>query len=214
MSEISEVANPKKKNKYSIKLRQSLDNSNNSQNEDEILFSSNFLLSESNYISKTNSNVINKNRKIFDSEDSNIKKNLFSSENVQKSDNKKRSSEINSTEPTSSKVKEYKPQKKRFSMIKLIEKEKRNKKYNCQFEFKKKEKQESPEKIERRDIYGNIISKKNKKNVKVTFVDKVTTQPLVNIVDIECFKNYNYIYDMPKEDKIDKSANCQCCITF
>ena len=213
MNEISEDVNQNKKQKYSIKLKQSPNNSNNSQNEDEIFFSSNFLFSDSNYIAKANSNIINKSKKIFDSVDSPIKKKLFSSENFQKSDNQ-RNSEINSTEPASSKVKEFKQQKRRFSMVKLIEKEKRNKKYHCRFAFKKEEKIESPEKKERRDIYGNIISKKNKKNVKVSFVDKVTAQPLANIVDIECFKNYNYISGLPKEDKIDKSTNCQCCLIF
>ena len=166
MSEISEVANPKKKNNYSIKLRQSIDNSNNSQNEDEILFSSNFLLSESNYISKTNSNVINKNRKIFDSEDSNIKKNLFSSENVQKSDNKKRSSEINSTEPTSSKVKEYKPQKKRFSMIKLIEKKKEIKNIIVNLNLRKKKSKNLLKKLKGEIFMEILFLKKIKKMLK------------------------------------------------
>ena len=57
-------------------------------------------------------------------------------------------------------------------------------------------------------------SKNNKKNVKVSFIDKVTTQPLVNVIPIECFRNYNYIDGMPKEEKTDNKANCQCCITF
>ena len=72
----------------------------------------------------------------------------------------------------------------------------------------------SPEKKERTDIYGNVISKKNKKKVKVSFIDKVTTQNLVNVIEIESFKNYNYIFGMPKEEKIDKTTNCQCCLIF
>ena len=140
---------------------------------------------------------------------------MFSSEIVPKSENKK-SSEAISTEPTSIKVKNYHSPKKKYSVIRLIEKEKRNRKEK-RYTLKKNETEEkegSPEKKERRDIYGNIISKKNKKNIKVSFIDKVTTQPLVNVVDIECFKNYNYIYGIPKEEKIEKNVNCKCCFIF
>ena len=210
MSVISEEVNPKNGLKFSIKLKQSLDSSNDSRNEDEIFFSSNCLLMKNNLMSKTQPQK-NKKGKIFDSMDLEIKKKLFVSEIAQKSDNK-RNSEAISTEPTSIKVKNYKSPKKRFSVIKLIEKNKRNKKDISRFAIKKEEKETSPEKKERTDIYGNVICKKNKKNVKVSFVDKVTSQPLVNIVDIESFKNYNYIYGIPKEEKIDKNTNCQCCI--
>ena len=168
-----------------------------------------------NYICKTNPSQISKKAKIFESIDSNIKKKLFSSEIVPKSDNKK-SSEAISTELTSIKVKNYNSPKKKYSVFRLIEKEKKNKK-EMRFAVKKyetEEKEELSDKIERRDIYGNIISKKNKKNVKVSFIDKVTTQPLVNVVDIECFKNYNYIYGIPKEEKIEKTVNCKCCSIF
>ena len=215
MSEISEDVNPKSENKFSLKLKPFLDSSNNSQNEDEIYFSSNCLIMNQNYICKTNPSQISKKAKIFESIDSNIKKKLFSSEIVPKSDNKK-SSEAISTELTSIKVKNYNSPKKKYSVFRLIEKEKKNKK-EMRFAVKKyetEEKEELSDKIERRDIYGNIISKKNKKNVKVSFIDKVTTQPLVNVVDIECFKNYNYIYGIPKEEKIEKTVNCKCCLIF
>ena len=80
--------------------------------------------------------------------------------------------------------------------------------------FKKEEEEKisSPEKKERTDIYGNVICKKNKKKVKVSFVDMVTSQPLVNITDIESFKNYNCVYGLPKEEKLEKKSNCQCCL--
>ena len=217
MSEISEVVNnPKNENKLLLKLNPSLDNSNNSQNEDGIFFSSNSLLIGSNFICKTNPNQTNKKGKIFESIDLNIKKKLFSSEIVHKSDNKK-SSEAISTEPNSIKVKNFNNQTKKFSIITLIEKEKRSRKdlnrfINTNNEIEKKE--ESIKKEERRDIYGNIISKKNKKNVKVSFIDKVTTQPLTNIIDKECFKKYNYIYGLPKEEKMEKNIDCKCCIIF
>ena len=42
-------------------------------------------------------------------------------------------------------------------------------------------------------------------------------QPLVNVIDIESFKKYNFIIGMPKEDNIKSTnvnSNCQCCIMF
>ena len=213
MSEISEEdVNPKSELKFSIKLKQSLDSSNNSQNEDDLFFSSNYLLTNSNLINKTTPNQINKKEKIFDSIDSDLKKKLFSSEIVLKQESK-RSYEATSTEPTSIRVKNYKSPNKKFSVFKLMEKDKRNKKEISRF-TQKIDEEMSPDKKERTDIYGNVISKKNKKKVKVSFIDKVTTQNLVNVIEIESFKNYNYIFGMPKEEKIDKTTNCQCCLIF
>ena len=168
--------------------------------------------SNNNFLSKTAQSQRNK-KSLFDSEDLCIKKKLFSSE-VQKSDNKK-SSDAKSTEPVSIKVKNFNSPKKKYSIFKLIEKEKKSKKDLSKYTIKKEKEKEiktSPKKKERLDIFGNVISKKNKKNVRVSFIDKVTSQPLVNIVEIESFKNYNYIFGMPKEQKIDKSTNCQCCL--
>jgi hypothetical protein len=214
MSEISEEdINRKSALNLSIKLKQSSDSSNSSRNEDELFFSTNCLLMKTNLISKTAQPHPNKRQKIYDSMDLDIKKKLFSSEIAQKSDNK-RSTEAISTEPTSLRVKNYKSPKKRFSIIKLIEKGKKKKKENNLFLIKKKEKESINDKKERTDIYGNVICKKNKKNVKVSFVDKVTSQSLVNIVNIESFKNYNYIYGIPKEEQLEKTSNCQCCIIY
>ena len=212
MSEISEEdVKAKSVVKYSIKLKQSLDSSNNSQNEDDFFFSSNNLLIHSNFICKTNPNHLNK-KEIFDSMVIDVKKKLFSTEVAPKSDTK-RSYEATSTEPTSIRVKNYKSPNKRYSVFKLIEKEKKNKKELKYIIQPKEEKEPSPKK-ERTDIYGNVISKKNKKKVKVSFIDKVTTQSLVNVIEIESFKNYNYIYGIPKEEKIDKTTNCNCCFIF
>ena len=217
MSEISEEdANAKSEVKYSIKLKQSLDSSNNSQNEDDFFFSSNYLLEKSthsNFISKTTPNQLNK-KEIFESMEIDIKKKLFSSEVAPKSDTK-RSYEATSTEPTSIKVKNYKSPRKKYSVFKLIEKGKKNKKEIKNIQQQQNDENEnSPNKKERTDIYGNVISKKNRKKVKVSFIDKVTTQSLVNVIDIESFKNYNFIYGMPKEEKIDKTTNCKCCFIF
>ena len=216
MSEISEEdIQAKSDYKLSIKLKKSLDSSNNdSRNDGEIFFSTNALLLKSNLINKANhQNKPNKKEKIFDSIDIDIKRKIFPSEIGPKTD-PKRSIEAISTEPTSIKVKNFNSPKKRFSVVKLIEKEKNKKKkeLNNLFAKKEEEKELSFDRKERTDIYGNVICKKNKKNVRVSFVDVVTLQPLVNIIDIESFKKYNCVIGLPKEEKIDKKPNCQCCL--
>lgn len=60
------------------------------------------------------------------------------------------------------------------------------------------------------DRKGNEILK-NRKNHKVTFIDKVTKKRLVEIVDIESFKQYNITEEI-SDDK-GKSRN-SCCMTF
>ena len=78
MSESSEDVKSKNSLKFAIKLKQSLDSSNNSQNEDDLFFSSNYLLMNSNFVSKTTPNQAQKD-KIFDSDDIDFKKKLFTS---------------------------------------------------------------------------------------------------------------------------------------
>jgi hypothetical protein len=68
---------------------------------------------------------------------------------------------------------------------------------------------------ERTDIYGNIINKKNKRKVKVSFIDRVTEQPLVKVIEIKSYKNFNYIEGLPKEEKLGKVKTiCVCCSIF
>ena len=212
MSEISEEdSNPKSELKFRIKLKHSSDSSNDSQNEENIFFSSKNLIMGSEL---TNRNKDNKKEKMSDSMDLFIRKKYNQSEVAPKSETKM-SSEGVSTEPTSLKVKNFNSPKKRFSVIKLIEKNKKNKKdFNRYTVKKEEEKEEYSVKKERTDIFGNAICKKNKRKVKVSFVDIVTTQPLVDVVEIESFKNYNYIYGIYKEEKIDKISKCQCCIIY
>ena len=221
MSVISEEdLNPKTERKeLPIKLTQSLESSNNSQNEG-LFFSSNCLMMKTDFHTKSAPPKSEYNKiKFFDSEDDNkfsdSKKNIFPSEIIHKSD-KNKSSDAKSTEPTSMKVVNYNSPKKRYSIIKLMKKDKKYKNNKNNFGYKKEEKEKEiiTEKKERTDIYGNIISKNNKKNVKVSFIDKVTNQPLVDVTPIESFKNYNYIYGQPKEEKTEKKANCKCCAIF
>ena len=194
---------------FSIQLKPSLD-SNSSNDDDDIHFSTNCLLKvKTDYKSSVHS--ANK-KKLFDSEDSDFKKNLFCSDNAQKSDLKK-SSDYLSTEPTSFVVKNLNSPKKKYSVIKMVEKKKKmNKNYFTNKIVETKETEN--DKKERRDFFGNVIKKKNKKKVKVSFIDTVTTHPLADIINIESFKNYNYIEGMPSEDGKVKNAECVCCLIF
>lgn len=224
MSENSEV-NIRKKNKENnleIKLH-SLDSSSSSRNEEDILFSSNCILSKYDFGSKTTVTTRSfhnlNNKALCDSEDIYIKKrNMIGSGSspIQKHEIKK-STDVLSTEPGIIKVKNYTSPKKRYSVFKLVEKDKKTKKEfnNIFINDKKVEDEKTPRKKERYDIYGNLINKKNKKKIKVSFIDKVTHQPLCNIIDIESFRNYNYNEGIPKEEKMKNvSTNCQCCLIY
>ena len=190
---------------FLIQLKPSLDNS--SQNDDDdIYFSTNCLLK----LKSDNKSLPNK-KKLFDSEDTYVKKNLFISDSAQKSDIKK-SSEVLSTEPTSFTVKNYNSPKKKY-VIKMVEKKKRNERILFTNKIVETKETENKKK-ERLDFYGNVIKKKNKKKVKVSFIDNVTSHPLVEYINIECFKNFNYIEGMPKENVKVANAECVCCIIF
>ena len=223
MSENSNINTEQKheENQLGIQLH-SLDSSSNSQNEGDILFSSNCMLSKYDFGSKTTETTRSfhntNNKGLFDSEDIYIKKrNLFGVSPIQKHDSRK-SNDALSTEQGVIRVKNYASPKKRYSVFKLVEKDKRAKKnFNSLYQdIKKKHNDtETPKKKERYDIYGNNINKKNKKKIKVSFIDKVTHQPLCKVIDIESFRNFNYNEGIPKEEKILKiSTNCQCCSIF
>ena len=195
---------------FTIQLKPSLDNS--SQNDDDdIYFSTNCLLKiKTDY--KT-SVPLSKKKKLFDSDDVDFKKNLFNSDNAQKSDLKK-SSEVLSTEPTSFVVKNMNSPRKKYSVIKMVEKRK-HRRDNEFFTHKIVEtKDVSSDKKERRDFFGNVIKRKNKKKVKVSFIDVVTSQPLADVINIESFKNYNCIEGAPDEDGKPTNTECVCCLVF
>lgn len=197
---------------YSTKLKPCLDVSNNSQSqneEDDIYFSTNCLIKMKTEI-KPSSHFVKK--KLFDSDDSDFKKNLFTSDSAQKTDLKK-SSEVLSTAPTSFNTKTLTSPRKKYSMIKMVEKKKKKNNNNL-FTNKIVETKLENDKKERLDFYGNVIEKKNKKKVKVSFIDIVTSQPLVNVIDIESFKNYNYIEGMHDGEKLGANTECVCCLIF
>ena len=227
MSESSDESNDQKAEikalgPLSIQLHSIDSSSNSSQNEDNIYFSSKFF-SKCEFGSKTTvttkSLQLSNNKDIFNSDDTFLKKkNLFTQTDspIQKLKDRKLKDDL-STEPGMIKVQNLSSPKKRYSVFKLVEKEKKTKKEFISpfIEPKKDKESETTKKKERYDIYGNVINKKNKKNIKISFIDKVTQQPLANIIDIECFRNYNYVSGIPKEEHMKKiTSNCQCCLIF
>ena len=116
---------------------------------------------------------------------------------------------VNSLSPT---------KKKKITSFKMVEKSKYKKLFDVQDFNLRRVDQETITGRERRDAFGNIIKKKNKRKIKVSFADELKeNQPLANVIDIESFKKYNIIIGMPKEDHIKNNhvnSNCQCCVMF
>ena len=124
------------------------------------------------------------------------------------------------TEPYSNtEIKPKSPKKTKFSMLKMVKKSKYKNMFDTPFNLAKKveEEEENVTGRERRDVYGNLINKKNRRKVRVTFADEIEeNKPLASVINIESFKKYNFIFGMPNEDIINKNlkTNCQCCTTF
>jgi hypothetical protein len=198
-----------------IKLQESFSSSNKSNNEHEIVKS----LAKTK--SNTKENIFTKDtyqdhdndKTLFTSDNSDPKNKISSSSLNYKSKNKfNLSSDSNSIvlpNPLS-------PKKKKYSVFKMVEKTKYKKFYESPIRQIKKE-EEIETGRERRDYYGNEIKKKNKRRIKVTFLDEIQeNKPLAEIINIESFKKYNYIFGMPSEANFNKNikTNCQCCIVF
>ena len=198
-----------------IKLQESFSSSNKSNNEHEIVKS----LAKTK--SNTKENIFTKDtyqdhdndKTLFTSDNSDPKNKISSSSLNYKSKNKfNLSSDSNSIvlpNPLS-------PKKKKYSVFKMVEKTKYKKFYESPIRQIKKE-EEIETGRERRDYYGNEIKKKNKRRVKVSFLDEIKeNKPLAEIINIESFKKYNYIFGMPSEANFNKNikTNCQCCMVF
>lgn len=64
----------------------------------------------------------------------------------------------------------------------------------------------------RLDKKGNVISKENKKNVHITFLDTLPSCKLIETIPIQSFKTFNLIENMPDEQII--SFCSKCCQIF
>ena len=105
----------------------------------------------------------------------------------------------------------FSPIKKRRKII--CEEKKKNrglKKSVYAIEPKEEEKKEEEEKKYREDKNGTVICKKNKKKVKIGFLE-----PLAKIIPIQSYKEYNAMENMPKGKRfIDSKETCLCCSIF
>ena len=198
-----------------IKLQESFSSSNKSNNEHEIVKS----LAKTK--SNTKENIFTKDtyqdhdndKTLFNSDNSDPKNKISSS-----SLNYKLKKKFNLSSDSNSIVlpNPLSPKKKKYSVFKMVEKTKYKKFYESPIRQIKKE-EEIETGRERRDYYGNEIKKKNKRRIKVTFLDEIQeNKPLAEIINIESFKKYNYIFGMPSEANFNKNikTNCQCCMVF
>ena len=69
----------------------------------------------------------------------------------------------------------------------------------------------------RKDNYGTVISKHNRKSVKITFIDEISEEPLVTVVDIQSIKALNVCSTLGatkggKDVYVKDSACCSCVV--
>ena len=215
-----DLENSKDKNSPNLvlELQESFSSSNKSNNDHEIIKALNKSPIKSNrkghILLKESFQEHDNDKTFFTSDNSEVKKNMSSnSVNLKHSKNKLSYSTDNNSiilpNPQS-------PKKKRFSVFKMVEKE-RYKKYYESPTKKVQIEGEIEKGRERRDYYGTEIKKKNRRKVKISFVDEINEdKPLAEVINIENYKKYNYIIGMPSEANFNRNlkANCQCCITF
>ena len=112
----------------------------------------------------------------------------------------------------------YSPRKKKFAVLKMVEKSKYKKYFDSPTKYSQSKKEEENQtRRERRDVYGNLINKKNKRKIKVSFIDEIEEEKsFASVINIESFKKYNYIFGYPSEENFNKNVrtNCQCCIVY
>ena len=198
--------------KFELDLQESSYSSNKSNNDFETTKSvtnriSNTQIPSSKYVLKDKTHEL---KAIFNSVNLETKNQLTNNSINQNSN-------ILTTDPnTYSETNKLLPRKKRISQFKMIQKTK-YKIFEPNLPYTKKIDEENETGRERRDIYGNLINKKNKRKIKISFADELKEEkPLVSVIDIESFKKYNYIFGMPNEEAINKNirTNCQCCSVF
>ena len=226
-----EKVNQKNKNKINLYKKNTRMSSNNedidseNDNENRSINKNQLTDNENNYNLKSSINdnfnnsdnnlifAVNKNKYLFqiNSPDSNISINKF---------DKLNNSEINpinyynddNEKNSLNKKSSFSPIKKRRKII--LEEKKKNRGFRRSIyalEPKEEKKEEEKEKKNyRKDKNGTEICKKNKKKVKIGFLE-----PFAKIIPIESYKKYNIITNMPKEDRfIDGKEKCQCCLLF
>ena len=207
-----ENSNNKNSPNLIIQLHESFSSSNKSNNVHEIAKILNKSPIKSN--KKESYQEHDNDKTLFTSDNSEVKKNASSNSiKLKYSKNKI----FSSTEDNSIILPNpQSPKKKKYTVFKMVEKE-RYKKYLESPTKNAKIEEEIETGRERRDYYGTEIKRKNKRKIKITFVDEINeNKPLAEVINIESYKKYNYIFGMPSEANFNHNlkTNCQCCITF
>ena len=201
-----------------INIQDSFSSANKSDNEYEISKSGTNPTTNSKGSSSKNFSQNTASNALFSSDNSDTKQ-KFSSNSLNQKFLSKRLEELPTDHINNTEIKSKSPKKVRFSMLKMVKKSKYKNMFDTPIDLTKKieEEEENVTGRERRDVYGNLINKKNRRKVRVTFSDEIDKEkPLVSVINIESFKKYNYIFGMPNEDIVNKNlkTNCQCCTAF
>ena len=103
--------------------------------------------------------------------------------------------------------------------IKIVQKGKYNqKKYHSRFTSSpivKKNVETSQKKKSRKDFYGTVICKSNKRKVHLVFIDEISDKSLTDIVEIESVKKFNVVpFIKGGKDIYIKSNTCCSCFIF
>jgi len=150
------------------------------------------------YISKTNENINNNSNNINNNNiNNNISNNNNNNENNNNNNNKEKiKKNINLLEHKKTYHRHYDNENK-FIVIPKVN--------NNELDENK-----------RFDRFGQQITKKNKKNIKVTFKDEILNEPLEEIEYIQSIKSFNYVKGMPSEREVfgKNKICCSSCIIF
>ena len=177
-------------------LKSPTDNNNLNNSDNNLIFAINknkYLFQIQN--SHGSNTSLNKFDKLNNSENNQI--NYYNDDNEKISLNKKSS---------------FSPIKKKKKIILEEKKKNRGIKRSVNFLEPKEEikEEEKKEKNFRKDKNGTEICKKNKKKVKIGFLE-----PLAKIIPIESYKKYNAILNLPKGERfMGDKEKCQCCFVF
>ena len=101
--------------------------------------------------------------------------------------------------------------KQSLSLTLKLKSKNNNQKHKSFFHFSSIETAINPsvDEVIRKDYYGNVISKKNKENYKVTFIDHVEeNKNLIEEIPVESYKEYNYEMYKKSENLFDKENAC------
>ena len=187
-----------------INIQDSFSSANKSDNEYEISKSGTNPTTNSKGSSSKNFSQNTASNALFSSDNSDTKQ-KFSSNSLNQKFLSKRLEELPTDHINNTEIKPKSPKKVRFSMLKMVKKSKYKNMFDTPIDLTKKIEEEE------------LIDKKNRRKVRVTFSDEIDEEkPLVSVINIESFKKYNYIFGMPNEDIVNKNlkTNCQCCTAF